>query len=135
MSVLLPTVPKTQMLRMSSAAGRYIAKGAPVTKRFDATSIADSSTNASWRFLIDTEAHRKRVRCHRRRQINGHKDSISALGIFVSCRLVPVGIKPFRYGHHRAKNSAVATRTLTRRTISPAGVFGCEHNTSIAIQN
>jgi hypothetical protein len=33
--------------------------------------------------LIDAEAHRKRVRRHCRREINGHKDSNLAVGVFV----------------------------------------------------
>jgi hypothetical protein len=52
---------------------------------------------------MDTiKAHSKRIRGHSCREINGHKDSIFIVVVFVPCGLVPIGIKPFRYGRHRA---------------------------------
>jgi hypothetical protein len=54
--------------------------------------------------LINTvEAHGKRVRRHRRREINGHKDSVVGMIVFVPCGLVPIGIEPFTYLGHRGR--------------------------------
>jgi len=46
------------------------------------------------------KAHRKRLRCHFRREVNGHKDSIFVMIIFVPCGFMPIGIKPFTYCDH-----------------------------------
>jgi len=54
--------------------------------------------------MIDTvKAHCKRRRCHLCREIEGHKYSIFTMVVFVPCRLVPVGIKPFTYGRQHGK--------------------------------
>jgi hypothetical protein len=54
--------------------------------------------------LIDTvKAHRKRLRRHRRREINGHKDHIFLMIVLVPRGLVPIGIKPFTYCGHRSR--------------------------------
>ena len=57
----------------------------------------DASYGDNWQ----TPPNRKRFRRHCRRKINGHKESILTVGVFVPCGLVPGGIKPFSYGPHR----------------------------------
>jgi len=59
--------------------------------------------------LIDTvKTHRKCLRRRFRREVNGHKDSIFVVVVFVPGGLVPIGIKPFSYGRHRAEKLSAA---------------------------
>jgi len=54
------------------------------------------------------KTHRKRLRRHFRREVNGDEDGILVMIVFVPCRLVPIGIEPLAYrGHARRKLSRV----------------------------
>ena len=54
------------------------------------------------------KTHRKRLRRHFRREVNGDEDGILVMIVFVPCRLVPIGIEPLAYrGHARRKLSCV----------------------------
>jgi len=53
---------------------------------------------------MDTvKAHSKCVRLHNRREINGQKDGIFVVVVFVPCWLISIGIKPLTYGGHRSR--------------------------------
>jgi hypothetical protein len=54
------------------------------------------------------KAHSKRVRLHNRREINGHKDGIFVVIVFVPRWLIPIGIKPLTYGGHRSRKLSSA---------------------------
>jgi len=71
---------------------------------------------------MDTlKAHSKSVRLHNRREINGHKNGIFVVVIFVPRWLIPIGIKPLTYGGHRKRKlsgaypNRDATHALTGR--------------------
>jgi len=53
--------------------------------------------------MIDIEARCERFRSHFRREIDGDVDRILVMIVFVSCRLVPIGIKPLGYRVHRSR--------------------------------
>jgi hypothetical protein len=49
------------------------------------------------------KVHRKRVRRRRRREIDGHKDSVVGMIVFVPRGLIATGVKPLTYGGHRSR--------------------------------
>src|SRR6516225_2956428 len=58
---------------------------------------------------MDTvKPHSKCVRLHNRREINGHKDGIFVVIVFVPRWLIPIGIKPLTYGGHRSRKLSSA---------------------------
>ena len=58
---------------------------------------------------MDTvKVHSKCVRLHNRREINGQKDGIFVVVVFVSRWLIPIGIKPLTYGGHRSRKLSSA---------------------------
>jgi len=63
------------------------------------------------------ETHCKLVRRQFRREVNGHKDSIFVMIVFVPCGLVPIGIEPFTYRDHRRRklDSAYPDRDAAHR--------------------
>jgi hypothetical protein len=53
---------------------------------------------------MDTvKAHSKCVRLHNRREINGQKDGIFVVVVFVPRWLIPIRIKPLIDGGHRSR--------------------------------
>jgi len=95
--------------------------------RYSSTSVGGGKsliTSISPRVVIDTvKAHRKRLRRHFRREINGHDDIIFVMFVFVSCGLAPIGIEPFTDRRHGSRELAAeqpdrhAAHYRTRRVL------------------